>query len=1138
MAQYLSDDEVFGGASAGAAAYLSDDEVFGAREEAPATDFGDAATGMMNPAKPAPAKAGPKPEGTWADTREGSWDDRGEGRKGIDSAVTGIKSMRPAFGIAGSSLVVQRVGERMENWDKIDRGESVPRAEGLAYQRADAAGRQKLREEQLSVASKQKDFIADSVKLVKQYQQEQQRNKGATSDFTDIESIKGFEEWLKFNGAAGAVYLAPVMISAAVGGPAGALATSYLLAAGEQNSDRVAAAIDMNRPSRFKNPDRQDAVDPTQGIAARVAETVPQTAAFAVPNALMDAVSGPVGNVLTKPLKGLTRREAAKAAPGMVGRDVVEEGITGTLQEGVNIAAERYAGEQQGDILTRENAKRLINAGTAEAAGGLVGGSAMAGVGVAAAPTVRTPEQSAASVMAAPTVDDAIAAATAETSAPIPAAPAARPPAANPTASAAVDRIAEILGQPQETTNVGDPVGTPGQSASSSGAGGNVGVGGVLDGGLQPAVGGRGSEPAGGTVGRGDAPVPAGSGAAAGADALAPAAVWFGRAGNGYATPEDAQAALPSRQRVQGDLDWKIEQTPEGRFRLAGYAQNGVDPTQSGVAPQPSPLRLIRRDEISVSQGGTGQYRKPQMVMNPQGTLTITGSARSIEDLLQANGVTKVLRGANGVIVGKSEATRAQQVVRNFFGDSALEPQVRDVTQRIQRLEQATNSVAAAPAQRENVADEAAPTPTPPQQAAPSAGVPPAVRSADGRADQRVDAPDGDGRNPDNRELPVRDLPVVEAVDKGQAAVPTGQRQDAAGSVPEPVTTPQFRATLNPSGIAEAVAPEPVISLGKSGPKLAGGRNARSDAYEKNPFKVFLAKHGIGLTYRKQFAPGLKEQRAAMVRGWGPIFKKSGLAPDLLAQRAVEEGFLRDEDFHAVTDLIHRALAGEKITPLHAEGVAENEMQARIDRQRQLEEDAARDVAALSDESLELLNAPPFRDVESNISTADAMRLLGFSEQEINDAVAAEQAGTPEAGQGGVESVEAASREAQAADRGREGQAQEGLTRPSEQDILAQQRRREEGERTESSRRTEEDNRARADAQRGEFALSGSDRAADANPAQRDLTDTNKPAVTPATAKQSTPSSETAAADQKSQRELVELRKRKSVLESLLTCLG
>ena len=53
-----------------------------------------------------------------------------------------------------------------------------------------------------------------------------------------------------------------------------------------------------------------------------------------------------------------------------------------------------------------------------------------------------------------------------------------------------------------------------------------------------------------------------------------PTEQWFGRKGDGYLTETDAQQALPGRQRMFKELDWKIEQMPNGKYRLAGYAQN------------------------------------------------------------------------------------------------------------------------------------------------------------------------------------------------------------------------------------------------------------------------------------------------------------------------------------------------------------------------------------------------------------------------------------------------------------------------------------------------------------------------------------------------------------------------------------
>ena len=50
-----------------------------------------------------------------------------------------------------------------------------------------------------------------------------------------------------------------------------------------------------------------------------------------------------------------------------------------------------------------------------------------------------------------------------------------------------------------------------------------------------------------------------------------PARVWFGRRGDGYLTPGDASLALPSRRRESPELEWRMEQQPNGRYRLAGY---------------------------------------------------------------------------------------------------------------------------------------------------------------------------------------------------------------------------------------------------------------------------------------------------------------------------------------------------------------------------------------------------------------------------------------------------------------------------------------------------------------------------------------------------------------------------------------
>lgn len=61
------------------------------------------------------------------------------------------------------------------------------------------------------------------------------------------------------------------------------------------------------------------------------------------------------------------------------------------------------------------------------------------------------------------------------------------------------------------------------------------------------------------------------------------------------------------------------------------------------------------------------------------------------------------------------------------------------------------------------------------------------------------------------------------------------------------------------------------------------------------------------------------------------------------------------------------------------------------------------------------------------------------------------------------------------------------LTSPTKEDVLAQQQRAADGEKAAATTKADEEAKAQADAERGEFALTGSNRAADANPGQEPM---------------------------------------------------
>lgn len=241
--------------------------------------------------------------------------------------------------------------------------------------------------------------------------------------------------------------------------------------------------------------------------------------------------------------------------------------------------------------------------------------------------------------------------------------------------------------------------------------------------------------------------------------------------------------------------------------------------------------------------------------------------------------------------------------------------------------------------------------------------------------------------------------------------------------------------------------------LAKPPPKPTGGKNLRSAAYERNPFLTFLAQHGL---FNDKDKPGSQKSEFSpdkfiLVPGYGMVFRRTGLMPDVMVARAIEDGYLpKDGTESQLADLIRRAIAGEKIEPMYAEGVAEAKGQRMSDDRRALEEErqqeqnAIADVANLADPSV-LDDDIPI-DEASNTSTEAAMRSLGFTEQEIQDAITAGQGGAQEDRARGGEPDETQAAGPGEGDQGRPGAPpagaeQEGLTAPTRADVLTQQDR-------------------------------------------------------------------------------------------------
>jgi N12 class adenine-specific DNA methylase len=325
------------------------------------------------------------------------------------------------------------------------------------------------------------------------------------------------------------------------------------------------------------------------------------------------------------------------------------------------------------------------------------------------------------------------------------------------------------------------------------------------------------------------------------------------------------------------------------------------------------------------------------------------------------------------------------------------------------------------------------------------------------------------------------------AIDAGLREEEEGRQEEAAAAAQEPAAAAQEPAEQR-AAFAEAERK-----------RRAAGDAARSRAWTDNPFRAFLGKHGIALSLANEWAPGQTERRQALVQGYGPIFRKAGMQLDALAEVAKEEGFLRTASVTDLEDLIGRAMRKERVAPLYAEGVAEDEAEAIFNRQREMEEEAA---AALQD-----LEAEELADIEDFITfpapdraepTTDEaiLEALGVPLEDIPAVIAEAGARAQSDGAGSARAGEADPDEAEAFNRGREDAP--GLVAPTRDEVVARQDAAAAAERDAAAKKKAEQDRLAADAAVGEFTLTGSDRPADADPRQGSMFDA--PAESPAPA--------------------------------------
>jgi len=313
-----------------------------------------------------------------------------EAGKGFKSAVEGIKMLPTALGLQASSEMIPFRTKELELFDRIDKGEEISPAEVSRarldyatirnYQNANPEKRNQYRAFNTEQIQKHQGSVTEALELYKQFQKDVAPYEARTDKFSGIstdnfaQTTKDFANWLGYNFGSGAAQLAPIMLSAITMGPTGVVMTGSAMAMQEAVGNRLEY---IQKEVKNLPPEQQADI-----IAEYLEKTGGISAAVALASGTLDRIGGPVGQILKQrfakemgqeAVKYATKTEAFKAGAKEIPKSMGQEFLTGSAQEAAQITGKRAAGEQTGDILTKENALALLDAGMAEGAGSTAG---------------------------------------------------------------------------------------------------------------------------------------------------------------------------------------------------------------------------------------------------------------------------------------------------------------------------------------------------------------------------------------------------------------------------------------------------------------------------------------------------------------------------------------------------------------------------------------------------------------------------------------------------------------------------------------------------------------------------------------------------------------------------------------------
>lgn len=284
---------------------------------------------------------------------------------GLRTGITGAMQM------AVSAATVPLVGQQATMLDRLDAYERAAQLDpGLArheiasalgidpmsqtaalvadFAMGDADRRQKHIDRTVRMITSNKELMSALVERVRAYEDHMKTTQGRVVNFTDIDDVSGFFDWMGFNVGQAAPYLAATLTASMAAGPVGAIGVGYSMGVGDIQSENLTSGRDPFA---------------TDAAGAAVVGAIPY-AGLELLGPATAPFRGVSGEVLEGVASGYFRRLARE-----VPRNMVEEFINEAGQEIIKDYAVQIGGGAD-VVLDNETLLKWFNAGMAGAAAG------------------------------------------------------------------------------------------------------------------------------------------------------------------------------------------------------------------------------------------------------------------------------------------------------------------------------------------------------------------------------------------------------------------------------------------------------------------------------------------------------------------------------------------------------------------------------------------------------------------------------------------------------------------------------------------------------------------------------------------------------------------------------------------------